>query len=64
MDDTEYYKLALGISYVIPSAKTLCQHMDGIGSSLREGIFQANIDMFKIYYIEPTPLPNAFVPVD
>jgi hypothetical protein len=64
MADPEYYKMALGISYAIPSAETLRQRMDDIGSSLREGILQANIDMFKTYNIKPTPLSNGFVPVD
>ena len=34
-DDPEYYKLALGITRSIPSAETLRQRMDDIGSSLR-----------------------------
>ena len=35
-DDPEYFKLALGITRAIPSAETLRQRMDDIGSSLRE----------------------------
>jgi len=64
MDDPDYYKMALGISYSIPSAETLRQRMDDIGSSLREGILQANVDLFKTYGIKPSPLSNGYVPVD
>jgi hypothetical protein len=38
MEDPEYYKMAIGISYAIPSAEMLRQLMDDIGSSLRERI--------------------------
>ena len=31
MDDPDYYKYALGISYTIPSAETLRQRFDMIG---------------------------------
>lgn len=64
MDDPEYYKMALGIAYAIPSAETLRQRMDDIGSSLRDIILQANVDMFKTYNIRPTALENGYVPVD
>lgn len=33
MDDPDYYKYALGISYAIPSAETLRQRFDMIGDS-------------------------------
>ena len=38
MDDPDYYKYALGISYAIPSAETLRQRFDMIGDSLRKDI--------------------------
>lgn len=63
-EDPEYYKMALGISYAIPSPETLRQRMDDIGSSLRDTILQANVDMFQTYQIKPTPLENGYVPVD
>jgi hypothetical protein len=63
-DDPEYYKLALGIARSIPSAETLRQRMDDIGSSLRSEILQANVSMFQNYGVKPTPLPNGYVPVD
>ena len=40
-DDPAYYRLALGITRAIPSAETLRQRMDDIGSSLREEILNA-----------------------
>ena len=45
--DPDYFKAALGIAYEIPSAETLRQRMDAIGSSLRKDILQANVTMFK-----------------
>ena len=36
MDDPDYYKYALGISYAIPSAETLRQRFDMIGDSLSD----------------------------
>ena len=62
--DPDYFKAALGISYGIPSSKTLRQRMDAIGSSLRTDILQANITMFKTIGIEPTALENGYVPLD
>ena len=47
MDDPDYYKYALGISYAIPSAETLRQRFDMIGDSLRKDIQQANVDMLR-----------------
>lgn len=45
MDDPEYYKYALGISYAIPSVETLRQRFDMIGDSLHKDILQANVDL-------------------
>lgn len=64
MDDPDYYKYALGISYAIPSAETLRQRFDMIVDSLRKDIQQANVDMLREMHIEPTALDNGFVPVD
>lgn len=64
MDDPDYYKYALGISYAIPSAETLRQRFDMIGDSLCKDIQQANVDMLREMHIEPTALDNGFVPVD
>ena len=64
MDDPDYYKYALGISYAVPSAETLRQRFDMIGDSLRKDIQQANVDMLREMHIEPTALDNGFVPVD
>ena len=63
-DDPEFYKDALGIVRSIPSAETLRQRMDAIGSSFREKILQANIDMFRTHNVEPTALPSGEVPLD
>lgn len=63
-DDPDYYMDALGIKNGIPSAETLRQRMDDIGSSLRKNILQANIDMFRTHCIEPTALASGLVPVD
>ena len=62
--DPEYYKAALGISYAIPSAETLRQRMDLIGSSLRNEILAANVTMFNTIGVRPSPLPCDLVPVD
>lgn len=64
MDDPDYHKYALSISYAIPSAETLRQRFDMIGDSLRKDIQQANVDMLREMHIEPTALDNGFVPVD
>ena len=63
-DDPEYYQLALGITRSIPSAETLRQRMDDIGSSLRNEILNANVEMFRTYNIEPTALKSGLVPLD
>ena len=62
--DPDYYKAALGISYAIPSAETLRQRMDLIGSTLRDEILAANVTMFNTIGVEPSPLPCDLVPVD
>lgn len=54
MDDPDYYKYALGISYAIPSAETLRQRFDMIGDSLRGDILQANVDLLREMKIERT----------
>lgn len=63
-DDPEFYKLALGITRAIPSEETLRQRMDGIGSSLRKEILDANVAMLKANGIVPSRMPNGYVPVD
>ena len=59
MDDPDYYKYALGISYAIPSAETLRQRFDMIGDSLRKDIQQANVGMLREMHIEPTALDSG-----
>ena len=63
-DDPEYYKLALGITRAIPSAETLRQRMDEIGSSLREEILSANVAMFNTFHVQPSALESELVPLD
>ena len=63
-DDPEYYKYALGITRSIPSAETLRQRMDDIGSSLRQQILEANVDMFRAHDVNPTALSTGLLPVD
>ena len=63
-DDPEYYKLALGITRAIPSAETLRQRMDEIGSSLREELLNANVAMFNTFNVQPSELESGFVPLD
>ena len=63
-DDPDYYRLALGITRAIPSAETLRQRMDDIGSSLRKDILGANTEMFNTYHIMPSALDSGLVPVD
>ena len=63
-DDPEYFKLALGITRAIPSAETLRQRMDDIGSSLREEILNANVSMFNTYNIQPSALESDYIPLD
>ena len=63
-DDPDFYKMALGITRSIPSAETLRQRMDDIGSSLREKILEANVTMFKDLSLEPSALDSGEVPLD
>jgi len=63
-DDPGFYEMALGIRRGIPSAETLRQRMDEIGSSLRSEILRANVSMFNNYGIQPSPLPDGYVPLD
>ena len=63
-DDPDYFKLALGINYKIPSAETLRQRFDKIGDSLRNEILRANIDVLQAMHIKPTALDNGYVPID
>ena len=62
--DPDYYKHALGITRTIPSAETLRQRMDDIGTSLREEILNANVEMLGTYNVKPTCLEAGMVPVD
>ena len=52
-DDPDFYKYALGIKRGIPSAETLRQRMDDIGSSLRENILSLKADMFLLTSMSP-----------
>ena len=63
-DDPDFYESALGITRSIPSAETLRQRMDDIGSSLRSQILEANVDMFRAHGIAPTALASGMVSVD
>ena len=57
-DDPDFYKYALGITREIPSAATLRQRLDDIGSSMRTAILNANIDLFKSHGLSPSCLSN------
>ena len=63
-DDPDFYESALGITRSLPSAETLRQRMDDIGSSLRPQILEANVDMFRTHGVDPTALETGEVPVD
>ena len=63
-DDPEFYQYALGITHKIPSEETLRQRMDDIGSSLRQQILAANLEMLQSNGIVPSTLPSGFVPLD
>ncbi len=56
--------LSSGICYAIPSAETLRQRFDLIGSSIRRQILDENIKMLKSNGIVPSKLPCGYVPVD
>lgn len=63
-DDPDFYESALGITRSIPSAETLRQRMDDIGSSLRSKILEANVDMFRTHGVVPGAFENGMVPLD
>lgn len=63
-DDPDFYESALGITRSIPSAETLRQRMDDIGSSLRSQILEANVDMFRTHGVTPTAMENDMIPLD
>ena len=44
--DEEFYKIALGIVYGIPSESSLRNRLDGIGTTMNQQILDGNIDMF------------------
>ena len=62
--DEEFYKIALGIAYGIPSESSLRNRLDGIGTSMDQQILAGNVDMFLSCGYEPSPLANGCVPVD
>ena len=62
--DEEFYKIALGIAYGIPSEASLRNRLDGIGTSMDQQILAGNVDMFLSCGYEPSPLTNGCVPVD
>lgn len=62
--DPDFYKTALGICYDIPSAETLRQRLDLIGSSIRSRILDENVKMLKSNGIMPSKIPCGYVPVD
>ena len=59
IDDPDYYKYALGISYAIPSSVTPRHRFDLIGDFLRNDIQQSNVDLLREMHIEPTALDNG-----
>lgn len=63
-DDPDFYKAALGICCAIPSAETLRQRFDLIGSSIRRQILDENIKMLRSNGTVPSKLPCGYVPVD
>lgn len=62
--DPEYYKLALGIAYELPSESTLRMRLDTIGQTMNKEIMEGNISMFRACKVEPTALSCGYVPVD
>lgn len=62
--DEEYYKMALGIVYGIPSESTLRMRLDAIGQTMNAEILSGNISLFKVCHVEPTALQNGMVPLD
>lgn len=62
--DEEYYKLALGIVYSIPSEATLRMRLDAIGKTMNADILSGNISLFKACKVKPTALQNGMIPLD
>ncbi len=62
--DEEFYKIALGIAYGIPSESSLRNRLDSIGTTMNQQILDGSIDMFSACNYEPSPLRNGCVPVD
>lgn len=62
--DEEYYKMALGIVYGIPSEATLRMRLDAIGQTMNSEILSGNESLFQACRIQPTPLKNGMVPLD
>ena len=52
-DDPDFYKDALGICYAIPSAETIRQRFDMVGSSLHRQILDENVKMLSANGISP-----------
>ncbi len=63
-DDPDFYKDALGVCHAIPSAETLRQRLDLVGSSMRRRILDENIHMLKSNGVAPSKLPCGYAPVD
>ena len=63
-DAPDFYNAALGVCYGIPSAETLRQSLDLIGSSIHGRILDENVRMLKSNGIAPSRLPCGYAPVD
>lgn len=63
-NDSQFYKIALGIRQNIPSESTLRNRLNEIGTSMNAEILDGNISMFKECGIEPSELSCGCVPVD
>jgi len=63
-NDEEFYKIALGIAYSIPSESSLRNRLDSIGTTMNQQILYGNVDMFLSCGYETSPLGNGCVPVD
>lgn len=62
--DPDFYKIALGIAYDIPSESSLRNRLNGIGTSMNAEILDGNVSMFRECGVEPYELPCGCVPVD
>ena len=60
-DGPQFYQYALSITRKIPSEEPLRQRMDDIGSSLRQQILAANVEMLQSNGIVPSKLPSGGV---